>query len=439
VAPAPGYIATLPQNHLRHYLISQALHLSPEQVEAVHQSLDVDPRGANPQIALTPAQERRYAEIVLQGCVKSDGPAAIYRYRPVIAELSPSPDQMRRLLEVLWNDTRRYLEIPRQDMAENLPDLDRQTAASVDSILSDEQREKIARLLGEPADKTDAGAPKPGTSAASSGRLKEHVGPFHRLVHTVRHGSARDLAQVVRQRFPEEADILAAAEPAGNFLLIAAAPSRFDEVRAVLHQLDRPRKTVIVDILLVEPPVSAGNEWIADGDEHWLDERELVGTIDQVARRLETLVELKKLGGLRRFCLETLEDRKGMAQARRQVMVISAANNVVSAGFASPFLRACDVATVIHVTPRVTEADRISLELAVRDERLRTPRNADELGLGPYGPLIVPELVVEVFATAATVPSGRATVVERKKSDERPKSPELYIVVAARLAEDALP
>jgi hypothetical protein len=439
VAPAPGYIATLPQNHLRHYLISQALHLSPEQVEAVQQSFAVDPQGGKPAVALTLPQRRRYAEIVLQGCVKSEGPAAIYRYRQVIDELSPSPDQKRQLLEVLWNDTRRYLEIPRQDLAEKLPDLDRLTAASIDSILSDEQREKLARLLGEPADKTEAGTPKPGTPAAPSGQLKEHAGQYHRLVHPVRHGSARNLAQVVRQRFADEADVLAAAEPAGNFLLIAAAESRFDEVRAALLQLDRPRKIVIVDVLLVESPLSAVADWGADGDEHWLDERELVGTIDEVTHRLEGLVQQKKLGGLRRFRLETVEDRKATAGAGRQVVVISAAEDTLPAGFAHPVHRARNVEIIIHITPRVTEVDRVSLEIAVRHERLRAPRNADELGLRPEGPLIVPELVSEVFATTATVPSGRATLVKHNKGDEGSKPPEWRIIVAARLAEDALP
>ena len=437
VAPAPGYIARLPRNRLGGSLINQALHLSPEQTKAIYQSSEVDP--GNPKVALTPRQEQRYVQIMLQGCVKSDGPAAIFRYRPVIDELSPSPDQMRRLLELLWEDTRRYLAIPRQELADKLPDLDRETAASVDAILSGEQREKLGRLLGEPADKPESVEPKAGTPTASSGQLKEHAGQYHRLVHPVRHGSARDLAQVVRQRFPEEADVLAAAEPTGNFLLIAAAPSRFDEVRSSLLQFDRPRKSIIVDLLLVESPSSAGADWAADGDEHWVDERELVGTIDDVTHRLEALVQQKRLGGLRRFRLETLEDRKGMVQARRQVMIISAALDTGSAGFASAVLRPYNVATVIHVTPRVIEAGRISLELAVRDERLRAPRNADELGMGPDGPLIVPEVVSEVFPTTATVPSGQAALVKHNKGDERSKPPEWCIIVAARLAEDALP
>jgi hypothetical protein len=65
--------------------------------------------------------------------------------------LAPNENQQRRLLEIIQEDTRRYLRIPVEQFAEKLPDLDAATAAKLESVLTEEQREKLAGLLGEPA------------------------------------------------------------------------------------------------------------------------------------------------------------------------------------------------------------------------------------------------------------------------------------------------
>lgn len=104
---------------------------------------------------LDATQRQRFQEISLQAEAQRDGPAAIFRSRIVIAELMPNEEQRRRLLELIQEDTRAYLRIPREKLAETLNDLDTATSAKLEAVLTDAQREKLARLLGEPANCLD--------------------------------------------------------------------------------------------------------------------------------------------------------------------------------------------------------------------------------------------------------------------------------------------
>lgn len=136
---------------LRMAAIQDELELSDEQREAVG---DNSRMFGNPEKAtdvLSEKQRKRFSEILLQGEARRDGPAAVLRYSPVIEALAPNADQQRLLLEIVQEDTRNYLRIPLDQFEERLPDLDIATATKLESVLTDEQREELAGLLGDPA------------------------------------------------------------------------------------------------------------------------------------------------------------------------------------------------------------------------------------------------------------------------------------------------
>jgi hypothetical protein len=131
--------------------IQDELGLSDEQREAVSDVSELLRKRDKAMESLSEKQRRRFDEILLQGEVRRDGPAALFRFRPVIDALAPTDDQRRQLLGIIQEDTRNYLRLAVEEFAEKLPDLDASTAARLESVLSDEQREKLAGLLGEPA------------------------------------------------------------------------------------------------------------------------------------------------------------------------------------------------------------------------------------------------------------------------------------------------
>src|SRR5690242_5783992 len=66
----------------------------------------------------------------------------------------------------------------------------------------------------------------------------------HRLLYSLKHGDAPNLAAVMSKHFKGEAEVLAAPAGSGNALLISGLPSAVDDVVKLLGELDRDPKTV---------------------------------------------------------------------------------------------------------------------------------------------------------------------------------------------------
>lgn len=171
-ATSLGQIAAVPASYLSVEAIRDELQLTDEQKEAIPAGPTLPPgfpaglpagfppgflQRVTPEAEskmlelLTSAQLQRYRELLLQGGVKSDGPGMIFRYRFAIDALALSEEQQVRLLKTVQEDTRNYLRISVPQLAEKLPALNEKTATHLESILTDDQREKLGQLLGEPA------------------------------------------------------------------------------------------------------------------------------------------------------------------------------------------------------------------------------------------------------------------------------------------------
>src|SRR5262249_5773912 len=80
--------------------IQDELGLSDEQREAVSDVSELLRKRDKAMETLSEKQRRRFDEILLQGEVRRDGPAALFRFRPVIDALAPTDDQRRQLLGI---------------------------------------------------------------------------------------------------------------------------------------------------------------------------------------------------------------------------------------------------------------------------------------------------------------------------------------------------
>lgn len=168
IAASLGYLTDVPASYLAFAPLRDELQLTEEQQAAIPESplitaaiaaglprtLPTGPDAKTLEV-LNAGQLQRYKEILLQGGVRSDGPTMIFRYKFVIDALSPTEDQARRILKIVQQDTRDYLRIPLAELPAKQPDLDAATAKDLEAVLTDAQREKLANLLGEPAECLD--------------------------------------------------------------------------------------------------------------------------------------------------------------------------------------------------------------------------------------------------------------------------------------------
>jgi hypothetical protein len=450
----------VPATYLRAGPVQRAFRFSDKHIEILYQSVDLDANAETLLKSLPTEQKRRYIEIVLQGSMKSLGPAGILRYQPVIDALSPDDKQRQQLVETLWEDTRRYLAIPLKE----LPALDKQTSEAVDSILTSEQRATLEKFLGESVEKLDFSLAEAALPAESRGSnpsraattdpsslfpppdSAESRGPDtargatpRRLVYPVRNGSAGEFAAVLRQRFRTGVDVLDVGAPVNNALRIAVAPDLCNELLAALPELDRPRQRLIVDIMIAEMPSPRDVDAVASGDQEAADDREFSGPVEQVQARLEALSRQKRLAALRQIRLAVLEDLEDVGDFGENVNFVSAVYTPPQMAFAFSTFRIGFAGVHVNVMSRVIDDKAAILRLVARGHRIQIPAQGAELGLGADGPLAVEEEIAELVSAEVRVPLGQAVLAPAPKAAGSAGPARLRVVVAVRLAESTPP
>jgi hypothetical protein len=123
-----------------------------------------------------------------------------------------------------------------------------------------------------------------------------------RGAYVVKYAAAKTLAGILAQHFKGAAEIQAGPEGTSNCLLINAPPAVFDEVMKTLEQLDRRPHSVTVEVFVVELPMKKD-----DDKGKRPNEKDFSGTIDEVARHLDTMMKKGQVAGFKRIQLRTLE------------------------------------------------------------------------------------------------------------------------------------
>ena len=304
----------------------------------------------------------------------------------------------------------------------------------------------IALVVSAIAQSVPADEPKPaaasrpkGAQAAEPSQAKAAGAALSkRLTYAVRYGSPKDLAAVLEKHFQGEAEFQSLPEPANHSLLIAATPAVFDDVVQTLALLDRPPQKVIVDVFIVEVQLPREAEGSADAvaaAAKGLDDRQFAGPIEQVATRLEALSKQNAVAYYRTLRVELLENREGTVQVGEEKPRINGFMPSGQPGQLVPLVQQRAVGTIITVTPRVVDANKVVLELVFRDDRLGLPEDGTQLAMDADGPIMSPDVFTTHLKATLTVPVGQAVIANRVETDERSKRSRRYVVIAARFAE----
>jgi hypothetical protein len=444
VAPTLGYLTSIPPRFQSAWLMERTLILSPQQAAVIRESYDSGPTQDVDGLIqhLNPEQLRQYIELVLQGSSSTDGPASVFRFRVVIDALALSEEQNRRMLEVLWDDTRRYMNVPLAELAENLPELDEQTSKAIATILTVEQRRSLRKCLGQPADDRFSNN-QLGSRIKNPETVAKAARSDRRALYQARHRSPRDLTNTIRRHFLPGDRVRAVASPEGNGVLLAAPVESFERVVAAISELDRPKRLVIVDIVIAEAPSDRQREPLretanptvegAPFGAALLDETELAGPIEQVTARLNILAKEKKITTWRTFRLEAVEDEAAITKVEDAALIVRGVSKFAS-GFSTPQFWPQQLQSRIHVTPSLAADGMIKLDLTLRHTRMETPDDTDELGISPDGPLIAHHVINDRLDATLELKSGTHVITSRIQTDAKSAS-QVYVIVGAQIKQ----
>jgi type II secretory pathway component GspD/PulD (secretin) len=252
-----------------------------------------------------------------------------------------------------------------------------------------------------------------------------------RGAYVVKCASAKDLAGILGRQFKGAADIQAGPEGTSNCLLINAPPAVFDEIMKTLAQLDRQPHAIAVEVFLVELPAKK-----AEDKGKGLDEKDLDGTLDEVAERLNGLMKRGQVVGVKRMQLATLEGQVSSLLLGESRPIVTG-TNVTATGTITRRISFHNVGTQIKVTPQVAADGSLTLDLDVKDSRGRDSTTAT-VGTDEKGkPIPATEFLQTTLTSKISVPPGKAVLAKDAKVVSKEGEGETLILVGARVLESA--
>jgi type II secretory pathway component GspD/PulD (secretin) len=251
-----------------------------------------------------------------------------------------------------------------------------------------------------------------------------------RIAHVVKYGSAKDLAKSLNAHFKGVAEAEALPEPNSNILLLRVDPAAFDEVVKLLGMLDRPPRTIAVDVWIADVPLGKG-----DKPKEEIDEKELTGTPDAIEAKLKALQRKGQLESVKRIQMTALENQTtSLLLGESKPFTVGV--TVTGTGREARSISYRSLGTQIKVTPRVGPDKAVTLELVADDARMHSPEDAPALATGADGkPIRATSFLTAKFDGKVSVPSGQTAVVQGVKMTAPGQS---VVIVGARVVEDGM-
>jgi type II secretory pathway component GspD/PulD (secretin) len=252
-----------------------------------------------------------------------------------------------------------------------------------------------------------------------------------RGAYVVKHAAAKDVAAVLAKQFKGAADIQVGPEGTSNTLLVIATPAVFDEVMKVLELLDRKPRTVAVEVFVVAlPPKKSDDKQAAD-----IDEKDLSGPIDNVAKALNSMQANRKVASVKRIQFNSQEGQLATFSVGEMVPYTTG-TTVRGDGVVTKNVAYRNTGTRIRVTPRVGTDKSITLDLRVEESSLVTPQEGVVVGEdGKGNRLIASEFPVASLSTKVAVASGKAALAKGTKSTAKSSAGAILVIVGARVVE----
>ena len=274
----------------------------------------------------------------------------------------------------------------------------------------------------------------PGSAADPPAAAKD-AGGNKRLLYVVKHGSAKDMADLLSRHFQGVAEFRPLPDAFGNGLLVNAAPSVYDDVVAALDKLDRPRRTVSIEVLIAE--VAAAKK---DGDKPGaeapaLKEKDFTGPMADVAARMEDLQKAGTFSNLRQVQITAVEGQP------ESVLIggtkpFTTGVFVTATGLATRNIVFRRVGTQVRATASVSPDQIVTVALNIEDMVPHAAEGGVSVGTDEKGkPVWASEFGVGLWDGTVSTPSGQARAVQDVQTAGKPDGVRKILVVGARVID----
>jgi hypothetical protein len=250
-----------------------------------------------------------------------------------------------------------------------------------------------------------------------------------RRLYTIRAGSAADLAQALGLHFQGAPGFLAVPAVGSNTLLLSGPRAVLEDALLVLREIDRPARTVHVEVLLLELKDKGAGQGGGDARD-----QELSGPSRDVLAKVRDLQRRGVISGVKTIRLTGLEGRTARTQVSEGKPYVTGTTTgrfggagVAGGGgggpgggpggFGGPAVSRSityrNVGTQIQVKPDIGADGLVGLELRIEDSRMRPEEGGVALGTDDRGaPIAATQFVTATVESSLQLRPGYAVVAQ---------------------------
>jgi hypothetical protein len=303
---------------------------------------------------------------------------------------------------------------------------------------------------------------------ADKNPARKATAPVAHLVYAVRGGAAKELANALTRHFLAEPGFQAVPDAGSNTLLLSGPKAALDDALAALREIDRPARTVRVEVLYLQ---------LAKGDDGAkpLDVAGLTGGAGEVRAKVRELQQKGAITSVKTVELTALtghNTRTQVSENKPFVTGVAVAGGFGGGGFGggrggadAPGQRPGggrggaggggfgggrggaggittrsisyrNVGTTVEVRPEVGPDGQVMLELRVEDAGMHSAEGGVAIGADDKGTAI-PAAVFAVFnlETQVKVRPGQMVMAQGMKSESKAGQAQTIVLVTASTDE----
>ena len=252
-----------------------------------------------------------------------------------------------------------------------------------------------------------------------------------RQVYAVRGGSAKELTTTLSLHFKSERDFQAVPESNSNMILLSGPKAALEDALAVLREIDRPARTVHVEVFLVELAAKAG------GDAKAPDVGDLSGPARDVRAKMRELQQKGAITNIKTMELSALTGHYAVVSLGASKPYQTSVTSLGGGGTSNSYAYR-SVGTMVAVQPEVSPDGVVTLDLHVSDGGMKMPENGISVGTNDKGTAIIaPQFATFSLESRVKVWPGQVVVAQGAKAASKAGEARTIVLVSASLDETA--
>jgi type II secretory pathway component GspD/PulD (secretin) len=258
---------------------------------------------------------------------------------------------------------------------------------------------------------------------------------------------AEELVTALSAHFQAEPSFRAVPAAGSNCLLLSGPKATLDDALAVLREIDRPARTIHLEILLVT---------LGGGDVKVLGGVELSGAARDVKAKVGELQQKGVITSVKTVQLTALERRVAQARISENRPFVTSvagfggrggggpgsggpAGGGPGGGMTSRSISYRDVGTSVQAKPYVAADGLLSLDLRVEDSHMRSAEGEGAAGKDDKGTAApAPEFVLATLESHLQFRPGQMVVAQRTMAESKSGQSQTIILVTAGTDETGL-